>query len=148
MGRVECESFGFACPDFADVFEGCEAPECLEPASIIIGVDEAVEVGLELPAVVVMVAFDGGLLDRAVHPFDLVVGPWMPDFGEPVLDAILLTVHIEHVGDVGGSRSVGVARREGELALVMLAFAMMAVIRYRANDATPPKRPTMKKLRI
>jgi len=27
--------------------------------------------------------------------------------------------------------------------LVMLAFAMMAVIRYRANDVTPPKRPRM-----
>lgn len=29
------------------------------------------------------------------------------------------------------------------VSLVMLAFAMMAVIRYRANNATPPKRPTM-----
>jgi len=34
------------------------------------------------------------------------------------------------------------------VSLVMLAFAMMAVIRYRANDATPPKRPRTKKLRI
>jgi len=29
------------------------------------------------------------------------------------------------------------------VSLVMLAFAMMAVIRYRANDVTPPKRPRM-----
>jgi SRSO17 transposase len=32
--------------------------------------------------------------------------------------------------------------------LVMLAFAMMAVIRYRANDMTPPKRPKMRAIRI
>ena len=34
------------------------------------------------------------------------------------------------------------------VSLVMIAFAMMAVIRYRANDVTPPKRPRMLTLRI
>lgn len=34
------------------------------------------------------------------------------------------------------------------VSLVMLAFAMMAVIRYRANDATPPKIPRTRALRI
>lgn len=34
------------------------------------------------------------------------------------------------------------------VSLVMLAFAMMAVIRYRANDVTPPKRSRMRTLRI
>jgi len=34
------------------------------------------------------------------------------------------------------------------VSLVMIAFAMMAVIRYRANDVTPPKRPRMPTLRI
>ena len=29
------------------------------------------------------------------------------------------------------------------VSLMMLAFAMMAVIRYRANDATPPKKLRM-----
>lgn len=33
------------------------------------------------------------------------------------------------------------------VSLVMRAFAMMAVIRYRANDATPPKRPRMPTIR-
>jgi SRSO17 transposase len=32
--------------------------------------------------------------------------------------------------------------------LVMLAFAMMAVIRYRANDIAPPKKPRMRTTRI
>jgi SRSO17 transposase len=34
------------------------------------------------------------------------------------------------------------------VSLVMLAFAMMAVIRYRANESTPPKRPRMTTARI
>ncbi|MDQ4422159.1 IS701 family transposase [Sphingobium sp. DEHP117] len=34
------------------------------------------------------------------------------------------------------------------VSLVMLAFAMMAVIRYRANDTTPPKRLRMPTIRI
>lgn len=33
------------------------------------------------------------------------------------------------------------------ISLVMLAFAMMAVIRYRANDATPPKKLRMPTIR-
>lgn len=34
------------------------------------------------------------------------------------------------------------------VSLVMLAFAMMAVIRYRANDVTPPKKPRMATIKI
>lgn len=34
------------------------------------------------------------------------------------------------------------------VSLVMLAFAMMAVVRYRANDAIPPKKPRMSTIRI
>jgi len=34
------------------------------------------------------------------------------------------------------------------VSLVMLAFAMMAAIRYRANDVTPQKRPKMRAIRI
>lgn len=34
------------------------------------------------------------------------------------------------------------------VSLVMLAFAMMAVVRYRANDETPPKKPRIRAIRI
>ena len=40
MVRIEYELFGFICPYFADVFEGCEALEGFEPAAIIVCVDE------------------------------------------------------------------------------------------------------------
>ena len=35
-----------------------------------------------------MIAFDGRVLDGAVHPFDLPVGPGMIDLGEAMLDAV------------------------------------------------------------
>ena len=115
MVRIECESFGFGCPDFADVFVGCEAFEGLETAAVIVGVDKVAKMRFELGMAVVMVALDGCFLDCPVHPLDLAVGPGMPDLGEPVLDAVFAAAHVEHVGDVPGGRPVGVAWREGEL---------------------------------
>jgi hypothetical protein len=44
---------------------------------------------------VVVEALHGGFLDRAVHSLDLAVGPRMVRLGEPVLDAIRLTDHVE-----------------------------------------------------
>ena len=58
-----------------------------------------------------MISFDGRLLDCSVHPFDLPVGPWMLDLGEPVLDRIFFTAHVKHVSHVGGGRAVSIARR-------------------------------------
>ena len=43
----------------------------------------------------VMEAFNGRFLDRAVHPLDLTVGPGMVWLGEPMLNAIRLTDHVE-----------------------------------------------------
>ena len=40
MGGIEYESFRFNCPDFADVFVGCQATESFETASVIVGIDE------------------------------------------------------------------------------------------------------------
>ncbi len=54
----------------------------------IIGCDEVIEMLAELVMTVVMITFDGGFLDGAVHSLDLAVGPWMVDLGEAVLDAV------------------------------------------------------------
>ena len=86
MGWIEDKSDWLVCPYFADVFEGCEALEGLQPPPVIVGVDEVVEMRRQLRVAVIMVPFDGSLLDRPVHPLDLPVGPGMLDFGEPVLD--------------------------------------------------------------
>ena len=46
---------------------------------------------------VVVVSFDGGFLDGAVHPFDLAVGPRVVHLGQPVLDVVLVADAIKDV---------------------------------------------------
>ncbi len=115
MVWIEVKPVRLGCPYFADVFEGRESLEGLQPPSIIVGIDEVVEMRRELCMAVIMVPFDGGLLDRPVHPFDLAVGPGMSNFSEPVLDIIFRAPQVEHVRHDGCGRAIGVSRREGEL---------------------------------
>src|SRR5271156_316438 len=89
MDWVECESFGLFCPCFGDELVGRQALEGLQSSGEVVSVDEVCEVGLQLLVCVVVVAFDGRFLDRAVHSLDLSVGPGMVDFGEAMLDAVL-----------------------------------------------------------
>ena len=119
MDRIDNESIWLFCPCFADEFVGGKALQGLQAAAVIIGIDEICEVSFELFMAVVVIPFDGRFLDRPVHPFDLTICPWMFDFGEAVLDAVLLAAHIEHVSHVGRCRTVGVARREGKLDAVV-----------------------------
>ena len=69
----------------------------------------------QLVVAVVVIAFDGGFLDSAVHSLDLTIGPRMIDFGEAMLDAVLAASHGEHVCHVAGGWAIGVAWRETEL---------------------------------
>lgn len=75
MGWIKCKSVWFGCPHFADVFEGGESLEGLQPPPISVGVNEVLEMRGQLGMADIMVSFDGGLPDRPVHPFDLPVGP-------------------------------------------------------------------------
>src|SRR5271166_5188411 len=77
MDWIESESFGLFCPCLADGFIGREALERLQPAGKIIGGDKVFEMSRQLRMVVIMIAFDGRFLDRAVHSLDLTVGPGM-----------------------------------------------------------------------
>ena len=51
----------------------------------------------QLIVAVVVIAFDGGVLDGSVHSFDLSIRPGVFDFGQPVIDIIFTAAHIEHV---------------------------------------------------
>ena len=88
MERVERESFWLGCPGFADCFVGREAFEGLQLSAEVIGLDEVGEVPAELVMGFVVEAFDGCLLERPVHAFDLSVGPRVSRFGEPMVDVI------------------------------------------------------------
>jgi len=82
---------------------------------MIVGVDEAGEVIFELFVTIVMIAFDCRFLDRAVHPFDLAIGPRTLDFGAPVLDAVLPAAHVELMRHVSRRRALRVTWKKGEL---------------------------------
>ena len=57
------------------------------------------EVLLELGMGAVVIAFDGGLFQGTVHPFDLTIGPGVMGLRQAVFDAVPLTALIEHVPD-------------------------------------------------
>ena len=80
-----------------DKFSGREAAQCFEPPCVVVSIHEELQVGPELVVGVVVVSLDGRVFDRAVHPFDLTVGPGVVHLGEPVLDVVLVADAIEDV---------------------------------------------------
>lgn len=89
MERVKNEPLGLCCRDLADVFVGCEPLESLQATSKVVRLDEVVKVGLKLAVSLVVIAFDGCFLDRAIHSLDLTIRPRMLDLGQSMLDAVL-----------------------------------------------------------
>ena len=110
MVWIEYESFRFICPYFAGVFVWGEALQGFEPAAIIVGVDEVVEVCGQLGMAIVMVSFGGRIHDRPVHPFDLAIGSGVLDPGQPVFDLMFVADPVEDVVE-----GVFVVRHVGEL---------------------------------
>ena len=49
----------------------------------------------ELDVAIIVVALDGRVLDRAVHPLDLTIGPRVVRLGQTVLDPVCLTDHVK-----------------------------------------------------
>ncbi len=80
---------------FADELVGREAFEGLQPSPEVVGADEVGEVVSQLLVVVVVKAFDGCVLDRAVHSFDLTIRPGVLDLGQPVLNLMLAADPVE-----------------------------------------------------
>jgi len=62
-----------------------------------------------------VVSLDGGVLDGAVHPLDLPVGPPVVWLGEPVLDAMLAADLVEALDTQPSGGSIPVAWQAGEL---------------------------------
>ena len=75
----------------------------------------------ELVVAVIVIAPDGGFLQRPVHPLHLAVGPGMVGFGQSVLDAMLAAAQVKHVRCKSRGRTVGISQREGELDTIVSA---------------------------
>lgn len=75
MDWIKSGSFRLICPDLADVFVGREASECLQAARKVVCCEKVAGMRAQLVVVVVVESFDGRVLNRSVHPFDLAVRP-------------------------------------------------------------------------
>src|SRR5829696_4761329 len=98
MERVQPEPLGLKCPSFTDELVGREPLQGLEPPGEVVGCHEIVEVLPELIVAVVVIASNGGILDRAVHPFNLTIRPRVPGLGQAMINIVLRAGELERVG--------------------------------------------------
>ena len=115
MVWIELESFRLGSPAFADELVWCEAFECLEPTSKIIGVHEVAQMSSQLIVTVVVVALDGSLLDSPFHPLHLTIGPRMFGLGQSMLDTALTADLVEAMNPKAGRPAIAIAQHIGEL---------------------------------
>ena len=88
MERIEGESFWLFRPDLADVFVRREPLEGLETLGEVVGSDEVREMSSQLVMGFVVEALDRRVLDGAVHPLDLTIGPRVPGLGQAMIDVV------------------------------------------------------------
>ena len=98
---------------------GGQASEGLKPFREVVGHQEGVEVRFELCVRTIVVALNGGLLECSVHPLNLTIGPRMVWLGQPVLNAVRITEHVEHMGAPACRRAETVLWQIGELDAVV-----------------------------
>ena len=101
---MSLKRFGFR-PDLKDVFVRREAAQGLEPAGMVVGIQEELQMRSELLVAVVVVALDGGVLEGSVHALDLTIGPRVNGLGQAVLDVVLAADPVEHMQAVTGGRA-------------------------------------------
>ena len=119
--------FGSEVQHLQDELVWCESFECLEPAGEVVGIDEVAQVGAQLVVVVVMIAFDGGVLNGSVHSLDLTISPGMVWLGQPMFDAVLAANLVEAVHPIARRPAVAVARQVCELDPVVGENRMQAI---------------------
>ena len=90
----------------AEVFVGRETFQGLEPLGEVVGADEVGEVAAQLVVGGVVEALDCGLLDGAVHPLDLAVGPGMLGLSQAMIDIVAGAGHVEGVSPERLLRSI------------------------------------------
>ncbi len=72
---------------------------------MVVGVDVELEMGPKLVVAIVVVSLDDGVLESAVHPFDLPVGPRVARLCQSVFGAILAADPVEQVHAVACCRA-------------------------------------------
>ncbi len=83
------------CPNACDSFVGRKPVQRLQPARVVLCVDEELNVLPKLVVAAVVIAFDGRFFDDAVHALHLVIRPWMVGLGQAVFDVVFAADLIE-----------------------------------------------------
>ena len=104
--RVDFEDRSFFRPGVADELVGCSPSQSFQVFGEIVGGDEGQDMGLQAFQVVIMVGLHRGVLDRAIHPLGLTVGPWVVGLDQPVLDVVFEADAAKDLA-AGGSRDLG-----------------------------------------
>ena len=81
----------------------------------------------ELVVGVVEVAFYGGALDGSVHPFDLIISPWVVWLGKPMLDPMKDTQPVEGMATQARCWPLPILRQIGELDAIVGEHGLDAI---------------------
>jgi len=107
--RVDTKGGGVLGPGIADCLEGGSPSQRLEVPGEVVGSDKGQDMSLQRLKVGVVEGLGGGLLDGAVHPLCLTVGPGVVWPGEAVLDAMLVADAVEDAPEDGHDLRVATA---------------------------------------
>ena len=110
MDRIENEAAGLFCPDAADVFVRGKACEGLEMTGEVVSGHEVDQVGSELGVAVIVIAVDGRLFDRTVHPLHLPIGPRVIGLCQAMLNTVGSADLIEAVDPVTRRPAIAIFR--------------------------------------
>ena len=86
--RIEGVSFWLFRPNLTDVLVRCETLEGLKTLGEVVGSDDVREMSLQLVMGFVVEALDRRVLDGAVHPLDLTIGPRVLGLCQAMIDVV------------------------------------------------------------
>jgi hypothetical protein len=114
MVRIRGKALGLFVPAVTDVLIRGESCERFKSLREVIGHQERMQMLFQVVMGLVVILFHGGVFARAVHAFDLAIGPGMVGFGQPMGDAILTTATIKDM-----MKGIDIALAVGELNAVI-----------------------------
>ena len=115
MVWIWLEAVGLVCPVLGDELERGEPLEGLQAPDEVVGVHEGGEVSSQTVVAFIVIATDGGVLQGAVHAFDLAIGPWVVGLCQAVLDAMHAARPVKRMAAPAGGRLLPVPGQVGEL---------------------------------
>jgi hypothetical protein len=99
--RVESESFWLLGPELTDPLKGCQASKTLESLREVVPIEKHGQMRAKTAVRVVVETPNRGVLDGAVHSFDLAIRPRMVELRQAMVDAQLGAGEIKGVGSEG-----------------------------------------------